>query len=243
MSLGGVSAGLGILQAIQGIGAQKHAQKAGDAQLAGAKLSAAQMRALVDKYITPVMDLQKGQYGDLAGGVAGLGKKALAMGNTYDPAVTSDAALRSYDMASNAGLKRDVNNITLPLALRGLKDSSETGGGVSSLLTRRSAARGQYAADLRLDEPNRALGVMGAAAGIGSPIMQQFNPAATAQGAAGILGGSAQTQSNLASTMYGQVAGIDPFASLRNINWNWMKMRSGGGGSGGGFSPRSPSSS
>lgn len=227
MAGGGVGAAIGLGSTLLGLGQQSSQMRAAKAANKRAGQLTAEQLALINQYVKPILDQQLGAYSRLAPGLTQLGEQAITMGRQYDPAAETEAATRAFDTAASESLSRDMSAVRLPLQLRGLAGTSEDGLQTSGLLARRALARGRFAGDLRASEAQRALQYKGVAAGIGSPMLQQFNPAATAQGAAGILGGASQTSANLGQQMYGNAMGMNPFASLQGLNWDWLRRRSG----------------
>lgn len=215
---------LGIIQTLQGIGAQRGANQAGNGNMAGANSSMAQIQALMP-FLNDLISQQSGNYKQLAGGVRDLGLKAINAGREYDPAADTAASMRSFDIGARESLNSDLANTRLPMQLRGLTGSSEDATQTTGLLSRRANARGKYNADLVAGEKGKSMAMTSAAAGVGSPILQQFNPQSAIQGAAGILGGSAQMQSNMAQQNFANAGSINPFGALQGLNWDWLRTR------------------
>lgn len=236
--MGAAVPAMGVASSVMGMMQQGQQMRAANRANARAGQLTDQQIGLINDYVRPIMEQQKGAYGRLAPGMVDLGEQAISLGRRYDPAAETEAATRAFDSAASESLSRDMSNTRLPLQLRGLAGTSEDGAQTSGLLARRARARGQFVGDLRASESQRALQYKGAAAGVGSPLLQQFNPAATAQGAAGVLGGAAQTNMNMGQQNYANAMGMNPFASLQGLNWDWLRSRS-GGGSGSGRRPGS----
>lgn len=220
----GVTAGASLLSALSGIGAQKKAANAAASQAASAGLSAKELRLLA-KQLGPILTQQIGLYSGLTPGFAGLGEDAIRRAREYDPGKETEDATRAFDVAANESFKREMSDVRLPLNLRGLRGSSEDATQTTGLGARRAFARAKYVADLRAGESGRKMAMLGQGTGIAGPVINSLNPIQTAQGMAGILGGSAQTNANLAQMNYGNASSINPFAALAGVNWDFLKPR------------------
>lgn len=208
---------LGIVGAISGINQQKSAnsQAKSDSKQAK-KITDAQLKYFLEQ-IMPYGEAGGAAGKGLASKVGTVGSKALDIGTAYDPERDTAAQIAAYDKSRSA----DFNAARLPIALRGLKDSSADSSAYTGVASRRAFDISQ----IKANEPGKALGVLGQSAGIGNPAFQTLNPAAIAQGTVGSLPGAAQTLSNMAQFNYGQAASINPFKSLQGINWDWLKMK------------------